>query len=161
MFGRRRVGDWKEHEGLILARVPLHANCSPFITSVPDGDFPPALIRTHTHVSPSRQRAKSCTGHNRPIGHGCCCIANGRVCSAEVLLPLALKQFSAWLVGYASAPLMQSLCWSTASTKGFLHGKSRSIHPMEKSSQGDPTGAQRISWDSFLPIRSILWYSCP
>lgn len=139
------MGDWKEQEGLILAYVPLYANCSTFITNVLDGDYLYALILTHTHVSPLHQRAKSYMGHNRPIGHGCCFIANYSVCFAKVLLLLALKQFSAPLVGYASALLVQSLFWSPASKKGFLDIKSCSIHPTEKSLRGDPTGAQRRS----------------
>lgn len=139
------MGDWKEQEGLILAYVPLYANCSTFIINILDGDYLYTLILTHTHVSPLHQRAKLYMGHNRPIGHGCCFIANYSVCFAKVLLLLALKQFSAPLVGYASALLVQSLFWSIASKQGFLYIKCCSIHPMEKSLQGDLTGALRRS----------------
>lgn len=123
-----------------------------------DGDYLHTLILTHTHVSPLHQRAKSYTGHNRPIGHGCCFTANYSVCFAKVLLLLALKQFSAPLVGYASALLVQSLFWNIASQKGFLYSKCCSIHPMEKSLQGDPTRAWRRSWNYILT--KSLW-SCP
>lgn len=129
----------------MLAHVPLYANCSTFIINILDGDYLYILILTHTHVSPLHQRAKSYMGHNRPIGHGCCFIANYSVCFAKVLLLLALKQFSAPLVGYASALLVQSLFWSGASKKGFLYTKCCSIHPMEKSLQGDSTRARRRS----------------
>lgn len=128
-----------------MAYVPLYANCSTFIINMLDGDYLHTLILTHTHVSPLHQRAKSYTGHNRPIGHGCCFTANYSVCFAKVLLLLALKQFSAPLVGYASALLVQSLFWNIASQKGFLYSKCCSIHPMEKSLQGDPTRAWRRS----------------
>lgn len=121
------MGDWKEQEGLILASVPLHANCSTFIMNIRGGDYLCTLILIHTHISPLHQRPKSYMGHNRPIGHGCCFIANYSVCLVKVLLLLALKQFSAPLVGYASTFLVQSLFWSTASKKGFLYIKCCSI----------------------------------
>lgn len=138
-FGECRWGDWKEPEGLILAWVPLCANCSAFIISTVDGDYLCTPILTHTHIAPLHQRAKSSMGHNRPIGHRCCFIANYSVCFTNVLLLLALKQFSAPLVGYASALLVQSLFWSLASKKGFLYVRCCCIHPMEKALWGDPT----------------------
>lgn len=111
--------DWKEQEGLMLAHIPLYANCSTFIINGLYGDY--LFMLSLSHVSPMHQSTRSYVGHNRSIGHGCCFIANYSVCFAKVLLLLALKQFSAPLVGYASAALLvQSLFWSVASKKGFL-----------------------------------------